>query len=261
MINQMQKKVLILALRAGELMMKSGAEIYRVEDTVTRICKACKIPYVEVFATPTGIFLSLDEGSEDSDMHTFIKRIKGSSIDLEKIAQINHFSREFTSTDLSIEDGLLRLKDIAAIKPYPIFMRILGAAFVSSFFALIFDGILSDFFCSFLIGGISYIISLLLDRLETNLFIRGFCCCAAATFMALGAISADLGSNLGSIIIGSIMIFLPGVALTNAIRDTLAGDMLSGVSKGMEAVVIAISLASGVGAAIKIWTLLGGAFL
>ncbi|MBP6492359.1 MAG: threonine/serine exporter family protein, partial [Clostridia bacterium] len=69
------------------------------------------------------------------------------------------------------------------------------------------------------------------------------------------------GSNLGSIIIGSIMIFLPGVALTNAIRDTLAGDMLSGVSKGMEAVVIAISLASGVGAAIKIWTLLGGAFL
>ena len=56
------------------------------------------------------------------------------------------------------------------------------------------------------------------------------------------------------------MIFLPGVALTNAVRDTLAGDMLSGATKGIEAVVIAISLAAGVGVTIKLWTLLGGAF-
>lgn len=261
MINQMQKKVLILALRAGELMMKSGAEISRVEDTIERICKACKIPYVEVFATPTGIFLSLDEGSEDSDMHTFIKRIKGSSIDLEKISRINHFSREFTSTDLSIESGLTILKDIANITPYPLILRILGAALVSSFFALIFQGNINDFFCAFFIGACSYILSGLLDKIDTNLFIRGFCCCFLATFLALGLFSVGLGSNLSSTIIGSIMIFLPGVALTNAIRDTLAGDMLSGASKGLEAIIIAVSLASGVGVSIKVWLLLGGTFL
>lgn len=260
MINQMQKKVLILALRAGELMMKSGAESYRVEDTITRICKACKIPYVEVFATPTGIFLSLDEGSEDSDMHTFIKRIKGSRIDLEKISQINHFSREFTSTDLSVDAGLSILKKIAASKPYPILLRIIGAALVSSFFALIFQGTYSDFFCAFIAGASSYALSVLLDKLETNLFIRGFCSCAAATLIALSLFSIGLGSNLNSVIIGSIMIFLPGVALTNGVRDTLAGDIVSGSSKGIEAIIIAVSIASGVGVAIKLWTLLGGAF-
>lgn len=256
----MQKKVLILALRAGELMMKSGAEAYRVEDTITRICKACKIPYVEVFATPTGVFLSLDEGSADSDMHTFIKRIKGSSIDLEKISQINHFSREFASTDLSIDAGLDILRSISGIKPYHLILRVLGAALVSSFFALIFQGNLSDFFCSFFIGACSYTLSVFLDRIETNLFIRGFCCCAAATLLALAMFSVGLGSNLNSVIIGSIMIFLPGVALTNAVRDTLAGDMLSGATKGIEAFIIAISLASGVGVSIKLWTILGGAF-
>lgn len=260
MVNPIHKKVLIMALRAGELMMKSGAEIYRVEDTVTRICKACNIPYVEVFATPTGIFLSLDEGSDDSDMHTFIKRTHGSRIDLEKISQINHFSREFTSTDLSVDAGLARLKDISNIKPYPVLLRIFGAALVSSFFALIFHGGVSDFFCAFFIGAFSYVLALLSDKMETNLFIRGFFCCAAATFLALGLSSVDLCSNLSSVIIGSIMIFLPGVALTNAIRDTLAGDMLAGVSKGMEAVIIAVSLASGVGVAIKIWSVLGGTF-
>jgi Uncharacterized conserved protein len=260
MINQMQKKVLILALRAGELMMKSGAEIYRVEDTITRICKACRIPYVEVFATPTGIFLSLDEGSEDSDMHTFIKRIKGSSIDLDKISRINHFSREFTSTDLSIDSGLTILKGIANRKPYHILLRILGAALVSSFFCLIFKGNLSDFISAFIVGGCSYTVSILLDKIETNLFIRGFCCCALATFLALIFLSLGLGTNFSSVIIGSIMIFLPGVALTNAIRDTLAGDMVSGTSKGIEAIVIAVSLATGVGVAIKLWVFFGGAF-
>ena len=260
MINQMQKKVLILALRAGELMMKSGAEAYRVEDTITRICKACKIPYVEVFATPTGIFLSLDEGSENSDMHTFIKRIRGTGIDLEKISRINHFSREFASTDLSIDAGLSILKEISSIKPYSLFLRIFGAALVASFFSLIFDGNISDFLCAFFIGACSYILSIFLDKLDTNLFIRGFCCCAAATLLALSLFSVGLGSNLNSVIIGSIMIFLPGVALTNAVRDTLAGDVLSGTTKGIEAIVIAISLAAGVGVSIKLWTLLGGTF-
>jgi len=259
MINRIQKKVLILAMRAGELMMKSGAEIYRVEDTVTRICKACKIPYVEVFATPTGIFLSLDEGS-DGEMHTYIKRIKGTGIDLEKISRINHFSREFTTTSLSVDEGLAILKMIAGIRPYPLPLRVLGAAFVAAFTALIFGGALQDFVCASVAGSCAYLLSVLLDKFETNLFIRIFSCCAAATFIGLALFAAGLGSNFNSVIIGSIMIFLPGVALTNAVRDTLAGDMVSGTSKGIEAVVIAVSITSGVGVALKIWTFLGGVY-
>lgn len=261
MINQLQKKVLILALHAGELMMKSGAEIYRVEDTITRICKACKIPYVEVFATTTGIFLSLDEGSQDSDMHTFIKRIKGITIDLDRISRINSFSREFATTDLSIDQGLEIIKEISKTKTYSLQLRIFGAALVSSFFALIFGGNLQDFFCSFFIGALSYTAAVFLDKIETNLFIRGFSCCAIASFLALLSVSIGIGSNLSSIIIGSIMIFLPGVAITNAIRDTLAGDTLSGVSRGLDAIIIAISLATGVGVVIKLWISLGGTMI
>lgn len=87
-------------------MMKSGAEIYRVEDTITRICRALKSLTLK-FSQPQQVYFFLfDEGSEDSDMHTFIKRIRGNKIDLTKISRINHFSREFTSTDLSVDEGL-----------------------------------------------------------------------------------------------------------------------------------------------------------
>ena len=55
------------------------------------------------------------------------------------------------------------------------------------------------------------------------------------------------------------MLFVPGVALTNSIRDFLSGDMLSGVARLMEAMLTAISLAAGAGVVIKIFDILGGA--
>ncbi len=261
MINPFQKKVLILAVRAGELMMKSGAEIYRVEDTIERICKACKIHYVEVFATQTGIFVSLDSGDDNSDMYTYIKRIKGGGdTDLTKISELNRFSREFTTTDLSIDAGMRRLKEIAHITPLPVLVRLLGASLVASFFALIFGGNALDFLCAFLIGAFSYLVSLVLIRYSINYFIRGFCCCAIAAFLARSAASVIPNTDYNAITIGALMIFVPGVAITNSIRDFLSGDMLSGLARATEAFIIAISLAAGAGMIFKLWTV-GGVFV
>ena len=267
MINPFQKKVLILAVRAGELMMKNGAEIYRVEDTIERICKACRIHYVEVFAMPTGIFVSLDSGDADSDMYTYVKRIKGGGdTDLTKISEINRFSRDFTTTDLSVEDGMKRLKEIDNIPSAPLPVRLLGASLVASFFSVLFGGGILDFLCGLLIGAASYLLSLLLKRFSINYFIRGFCCCAVSAALALTAAAFIPGTNSNAIIIGTLMIFVPGVAITNSIRDFLSGDMLSGLARATEAALIAISLAAGAGVIMKIWnsvfgSLIGGTFI
>lgn len=261
MINARQKKILILAVRAGEIMLKSGAEIYRVEDTITRICKACKIPYVEVFVMPTGIFVSLDGGGDDSDMYTYIKRMHSGETDLRKISEINHFSREFTTTDLSVESGMKRLSEIDKMAPYPLVFRLLGAAIVVSGFSQLFGGGLVDFCFSFVIGGVSYLLSLILKRYSINFFIRGFCCCALAAFLGLLAASAVPLAHYGIIISGSLMIFVPGVAITNSIRDFLSGDMVSGLARMAEALLIAISLATGTGVVLKLWETVGGTLI
>ncbi len=261
MIEAKQKKILILAVRAGELMMKSGAEIYRVEDTISRICKACGISYVEVFAMQTGIFVSMDTGDENSDMYTYIKRIKGGETDLTKISEINRFSREFTTTDLSVEDGMEQLKKINRMEPLPFPVRLLGAALISSCFALLFGGGPLDFCFASLIGAASYLVSWVLSLYSINFFVRGFCCCALAAFLALSAASAVPDTNYNAIIIGSLMIFVPGVAITNSIRDFLSGDMLSGLARATEAALIAISLAAGVGMVLKLWYSAGGVAL
>ena len=258
MINNVQKKVLILALYAGEIMMKSGAEIYRVEDTVVRICKACRIDYVECFATTTGIFLSLDSGEEDSDMHTFIKRIKGAEIDLARISAVNMFSRVFTTTDLSIDEGFERLRSIGAEPRYHVLLRLIGAILVGAFFCPIYGGQVGDMLIAGIIAGITYLFSNLIARLAFPDFIRIFISCAAAAGMVLAAAAMGASDSISPVVVAATTIFLPGVAITNAARDLLSGDMLAGVARLAEACLSAVVIAAGVGVGIQAWLLLGG---
>lgn len=261
MVNVFQKKVLMLALYAGEIMMKSGAEVYRVEDTMSRICKSCRIDNVEVFATPTGIFISLDKGGDEDDTQTYIKRISGINTDLRKISDVNHFSRQFTTTDLSVDRGMEILKDIEGKKGYSLPLRVAGAIMVSAAFCLIMGGQPLDCCVAMVSGSLCYLFSRLLKRVDVNSFVTGFCSCALASFIAILAASSIDGTNFDPIIIGAIMLFVPGVALTNSIRDFLSGDMLSGVARLMEAILTAVSLAAGAGVVIKIYDLLGGSLL
>ncbi|MDR2354841.1 MAG: threonine/serine exporter family protein [Clostridiales Family XIII bacterium] len=260
MIDQKQKRILILALFAGELMMKSGAEVYRVEDTITRICHACKIPYVECFATTTGIFLSIDRGDRNGDMHTFIKRIAGTSIDLERISALNEFSRTFTSTDMSVEEGFERLRAIERKRPYGLPLNALGALFIGVTLCPCFGGRVLDSLSCALVTVLAYLFSLCIGRLHLNTFTGTFLCCFVCALLAVAGWELDLVSSVAPVIIGAITLFMPGVAITNAARDLLSGDMLAGVARSAEAFITAVAIAGGVGIALKIWSMARGGF-
>jgi uncharacterized membrane protein YjjB (DUF3815 family) len=78
-----------------------------------------------------------------------------------------------------------------------------------------------------------------------------FASCFVAAGLALLVFNLGFCSSLGAMILGSITVFLPGVAITNAARDLLSGDMLSGVSRGAESMLVAIAIAGGVGMLLK----------
>ena len=92
----------------------------------------------------------------------------------------------------------------------------------------------------------------------STFFVRCFCSCAGAAFLALVASSWIDAAAYQPVIIGTLMIFVPGVAITNAIRDFLSGSMLSGICRMMEAFLIAVALAAGV--VLKLWSVIGGVF-
>lgn len=252
------KKVLMLAVYAGEIMMKNGAEIYRVEDTIVRICTACGIKVTEVFCTPTGIFISIDPGEDDLGAQTYIKRMRGLTTDMAKISLVNDFSRQFTSDDTSVEEAMEILRKIDRKRPYHTQLRIMAAGLVALCFCVVFGGEFPDALIACIAGGASYTISAYLSRYEINYFIHGFLCCAAASIIALACCEFVPNTSYGPIIIGTLMIYVPGVAITNSIRDFLSGDMLSGLARMAEAVITAASLAAGAGIVIQVWTMMGG---
>lgn len=245
------KKLLILSILAGKIMLKSGAETYRVEDTINRICKSRKnINYVESLVTATGISVSVEY---DEEIITYIKRIKSISIDLNKIDMVNNFSREFVNGNISIEEGLKRLERINNTHIYNNLTKLVFGSLAGSFYTIMFGGNFMDFVSSLMVSLIVVFVTNYLAKREITFFINNFVGAFLASILSILLVKLHIGKNMDMIIIGSIMPLVPGVAITNSIRDTMSGDFISGSSRGIEAAIIAFSIAFGVGLVLKLY--------
>ena len=75
---------------------------------------------------------------------------------------------------------------------------------------------------------------------------------------AFGLVQLGFGQNLDKIIIGVLMNLVPGVALTNFMRDIIAGDLIAGLTKLVEALLTATGIALGTGVALSLGRALMG---
>lgn len=249
--NSEAKKLLLLAILAGRIMLKSGAETYRVEDTIERLMKSRKdIEYADAFVTPTGIFASLEYKDE---VFTYLVRIKSTKIDLNRISLVNEFSREFVSTNMSIDEGLNRLKKINKSQTYSLFLNSLFGGLSCGFLSFLYGGNKFDFISSIIIGFLVVLSIKKLSKYKLTFFINNFIGAFIATVLSIVITHIGIGSSMNVIIISSIMPLVPGVAITNAMRDTISGDFVSGLSRAMEAIFSALSIAFGVGIVLNIY--------
>ena len=139
-------------LLAGKIMIESDAEMYRVEDTMSRIALASGNYRMVSYVTQTGLFVGID-GTSTIRMVQVMKR----GIDLEKISRVNQLSRAYVAGDFSLEELLNKLKVIdSEHRHFPISARIVSAAVVSATIMILFGGVWSDLFLTFLIGGCGY---------------------------------------------------------------------------------------------------------
>ncbi len=257
MEKKLVKKVLEIALFAGRVMLENGAETSRVEDTINRICRSRGLN-IESFTIPTGIFLSCDYNDE---YYPYIIRTKVITIDLERIVMVNDFSRKFVSTNMSVEEAeeeLERIKKAPAFKPYivSLFGGVAGLFFTLSFGGQLLEGIYA-FITSFFVVAIVNILGKYTGSFIKN-FIGGMINMILAFLFVEISKGFSLDIELSKIVIGSLMPLVPGVSMTNALRDSISGDFISGVSKLSEAVLVAISIAMGVGIVLHAKILLTG---
>lgn len=241
-LDHLTYETIEICLLAGKIMLQSGAETSRVEDTMTRIATALGIPRSHSFVTPTGIIFSTD-GAEPAKLIRITER----TTDLRKVADVNSVSRSLTNGDITMSEARLLLREIEVQHhTYPVWVQILAAAISSGCFLIMFKGGWFDFIPAMLCGGLGLAAVIMFQRLVEVKFFAEFTAAFLVGLLAFFITEIGIGYQVDKIIIGSVMPLVPGLLITNAVRDLMSGHLVSGLSKGAEAFLTAFAIGTGI---------------
>lgn len=243
-------EILQVAMLAGQMILENGGETYRVEETIWRICKTYGASEAESFATPTGIMASI---CHEGKIYSLTRRVSNRTVNLDKIDKVNDLSRSILSKKLSVSDLKQELIKINKEETYSTPIIIIFSALASGAFSVLFGGTLKDVFAAFLIGVIIKFLTIKWSHIGINSFFINSICSGITAFLAIILYKLGIASQINQTIIGAIMLLVPGLAITNAIRDTISGDLLSGLIRAAEAFLVAVSIAVGTGAVLSFW--------
>jgi len=252
LVPMTKTQVMDIAMDLGKILLKSGAETSRVEDTMMRFCRSYGYYELNVFCTPTIIIL----GDESPVGRSRVFRVRWRSTDLGLIMDINEFSYNFRQWKMSYGEAKRWLQErLAKSHPYGDGMVCLASGIGSACFAMLLGSpSIYNFVAAFLAGFIAMALLKLVNNFHPTPFWENFLAGFTIGFVAQFCCMQSPYCTMESITVGALMPFLPGLAFTNGVRDYMAGDLLSGNSRIAEAALFALSIAIGLVFALKAWT-------
>lgn len=260
MEQRSDKEVIELALDAGHILLENGAEISRVEETIERISRHYGVNSESEFVLSNGIFITA--GDDKDSFFAKVQHIPVSGTHLDKVVAVNQLSREIVEGKYTVAEArreLERIKNESGKKNWAL---ILASGVGSAAFCYLFGGSLEDTFAAFIVGVVLYCYLLYfcakyLRKLMTNITGGILLTILCGILWRIG-----LGEHPEFMIIGSIMPLIPGYAFTNAIREIADGDYISGSVRMLDALLIFICIAIGVGLGVTFFNaMMGGALL
>ncbi len=237
------KELLYTVCDIGEQMLISGAEVHRVEDTVIRMCTAIGAARADVFIITSSMVVTVY--TDDGEAYTQTRRITSSGTDMEKLHRLNDLSRRICQDHIGLLEIRSDYSKIVNGKTYPLWLEFAVYGLIGGAFTLFFGGDITESIVGFVIGTFLRLVTLLSDKGEMGRIFSRFACSFVASSMAFLACKIGIVSQVDNIIIGNIMVLIPGIGLTNALRDLFVGDSIAGLLRLIEAVLIALAIAAG----------------
>lgn len=246
--NLTQKEILHILSLMGEKILRCGGEANRAEDTVSRIGKAYGIDQIHVFAIASSVIITIED--EGEEILTQTRRIQKISTDLDKLNKLNALSREICLKRLPYEEVMEKIAEIDSGKVYPPVVRMLAYALIGGSFSIFFGGGWQEGIVGFLVGAMIHFVIRLLNYLQAPPFFTNVGGAAATVIFIKLFTFLFTTLDVSSTTIGVLMNLVPGVLLTNCIRDFVATDYSAGTPKIMETLLVAAAIALGVGVSI-----------
>ncbi len=248
MPNQWSKP-LSAAADAGWLMLAAGAEVARVEDTMVRLAAAYGVA-AEAVALPTLILLSGQEG-------TLLRRVRARRTNLAVVELVNQWSREAASGRLPVEALQARLDGVHDLRRHPAAVEVAAAGVAAAALALLFGAGPSTLPWAWTAGALAQAVRMGMRATAAGGALGDMLAAFAAVLPALAAAQWP-GTHPGLVVVGGIMVLVPGILLTTAVRDGMNGDLLSSAGRLLEAALVAGSVAGGASLALYLYVHAGG---
>ena len=248
------EQLLTCALDIGEQMLISGAEIGRVEDSIRLICRAYGCLRTDVFTITSSIVVTIQD--PESKFYTQSRRITGSHTDLDRLDRLNSLSRRICRERPEWDRVREDLSQVDKGRKYPFWLEVLSSAMIGGAFAIFFGGCFTDGLVAAVLGALLHLTTAALRRARLNQILVNVVAAFLLSAEAILCVRWGIGQDANEIIIGNIMLLIPGIALTNSLRDMISGDIISGLLRFLDAILVAAAIAAGYILAAQ---LLGGA--
>lgn len=248
--------LLELAVDFAYELQSCGAETYRVEETILRLMDAYGVQGA-AFVIPNCIIASLE--TQSGKHLTRMRRNAVGSTDLDSIERYNGLCRQICrdKPPLDEADALFRAETKRA-RSYSLPIQLLAYFLAGGGFAMFFQGTLLDGLCGGICGIATGLCLLFMTSLRANPFFKTVSSGFVLAFLAQVLALLGFAHNVDAVIIGALMLLVPGLLFTNSVRDVIYGDTMSGVNRLVQVLIIAIALAVGSGAAVALTRQLWG---
>lgn len=248
--------LLELATTLGHRLAMAGAETFRVEESIVRVLQAYGLE-AEAFAIPNCLTVSII--TTDGKPMTRMRRIGYHGNDLDAVERYANLSRRICAAPPAPEEALDWLKQTdRGLRHYSRPASAVGYFLGSFGFCIIFGGTFLDALWAGVCGLVVMAIDCLMDSLNATQFFRTIAAAFFSAMLAYSVYALGLTGNADAVIIGTLMLLVPGLLFTNAMRDIIYGDTNSGVNRIVQVLLIAVAIALGVGGALQIITSICG---
>ena len=233
-----------IILKAGKILLSSGAEISRTEDTMNYIAKAMNFKDLEAYVSNRGIFATAKK--DDNTEITRIYNVPEVDINLSKIESVNALSRRITQKNITIEEIESELNQIDTMSDYSFFWRLVAYTIGASGFSYAIGSSITDSIIAGIIGLILGVYMCTIKRILNSDVLITILGSILIALLGNLFIHFELGSNLSVILLGAMIDIVPGVPFVNAIREYSQNNYNTGITLMMGALLTCISMAVGV---------------
>ena len=231
------------AILLGEIMLKNGAETKRVEDAMDKLLRTTKMKHIEAVVMTTSIIVTLSDPSIEHI--TAVSRIHDRVTNLNKVNLANLAVKKYCNKEIELEELFQELKRIKKVEQYNNYLKAIGLILVPPAFTIMLNGTYLDAISALVCGILITILNKAFSYVKINDFIKNSILVMIVSFAA-SLLSKLINSDVQSVVVGFIMPYVPGIAITNAARDTFNAEYMSVAARLLDAIIQALAVALGV---------------